>query len=76
MYFRRKSLEDHPQENTIIWTCQEESCTGWIRDDFAFDHIPACFQCHSPMVRSEKMLISLNNSNKDMKSLKPGKLIS
>lgn len=76
MYFRRKSLEDHPQENTTIWSCEKEGCTGWMRDNFAFEHEPACFQCLSSMVRSEKMLPLLTNPNKDMKFLKKGTLIS
>jgi hypothetical protein len=76
MYFRRKSLEDLPEENTMIWTCQKEGCTGWIRDNFAFEYVPTCHQCLSPMISSVKMLPLLANSNKDMKSLNKGRQIS
>jgi hypothetical protein len=76
MYFRRKSLEELPQENTMIWSCQKEGCKGWIRDNFAFEYEPTCLQCLSPMISSEKMLPLLANSNKDMKDLHKGRLIS
>ncbi|MCQ6557778.1 cold-shock protein [Paenibacillus mendelii] len=70
MYFRRKSVEDLPQENTAIWTCTQDECNGWIRDDFAFEFMPTCPLCHSQMVSSFKMLPSLANSNKAIKSRK------
>ncbi|MCR8643367.1 cold-shock protein [Paenibacillus sp. N1-5-1-14] len=76
MYSRRKSLEDLVQEDTKVWTCNNEDCKGWIRDNFSFDHVPTCHQCHSPMISSLKMLPILSNSNKDMKSLHKGRLIS
>ncbi len=76
MYFRRKSLEDLPQENTKIWACRKEGCKGWIRDNFAFEYVPTCHLCHSPMISSVKMLPLLANSNIDMKSLNKGRQIS
>lgn len=76
MYFRRKSLEDIPEENTTIWSCSDQDCTGWIRDNFAFEYTPTCWQCHSPMVSSTKMLPLLVNTNNDMKSRKKGVPIS
>lgn len=75
MYFRRKSLEDLPQENTKIWACGKEDCNGWIRDNFAFEYVPTCHQCHTPMISSVKMLPLLDNPNIDMKSLIRGKQI-
>ncbi|OPA81202.1 hypothetical protein BVG16_02425 [Paenibacillus selenitireducens] len=76
MYYRRKSLEEIPQEDTTIWSCQKEDCNGWIRDNFAFENEPECHICHSPMIRSTKMLPLITNSNKDMKSLRKGTQIS
>lgn len=76
MYFRKKSLEDIPEENTRIWSCKKEGCKGWMRDNFAFDYVPTCRQCHSPMVSSLKMLPLLVNSNGDLKLLKKGVRIS
>jgi hypothetical protein len=72
MYFRKKSLEDLPQEDTAIWSCSNENCSGWMRDNFAFEHEPICLQCQSPMVSSMKMLPLLVNTNVEMKSIKKG----
>jgi hypothetical protein len=72
MYLRKRSLEDLPLENTVIWSCETEGCKGWMRDNFAFETVPTCSQCHATMVRSEKMLPALENSNVDMKLLKKG----
>lgn len=72
MYFRKRSLEDIPQEDTAIWSCNTEGCTGWIRDNFAFEALPTCHQCMSPMSRSVKMLPSIVNTNVDMKAIKKG----
>lgn len=72
MYFRKKALEELPQEATAIWTCTKEGCTGWMRDNFAFETVPTCWQCNSPMTRSMKMLPMLVNKNSDMKAMKKG----
>ncbi|MGG1517275.1 cold-shock protein [Paenibacillus oryzisoli] len=76
MYFRKKSSEDLVQENTKIWACKREGCNGWIRDNFSFEHVPTCHLCLSPMISSLKMLPIVSNSNKNMKSLHKGRLIS
>ncbi|NEW06713.1 hypothetical protein GK047_11875 [Paenibacillus sp. SYP-B3998] len=76
MYFRRKLIEDFPQVDTAIWSCMKEDCKGWIRDNFAFENVPTCHQCLSPMISSVKMLPLLANSNKNMKLLNKGKQIS
>ncbi|MFD2610875.1 cold-shock protein [Paenibacillus gansuensis] len=72
MYNKRIPLEDLVHENTKIWSCVTEGCSGWMRDNFAFDTVPTCHQCHASMVSSEKMLPALTNSNKDVKALKRG----
>jgi hypothetical protein len=76
MYFRRKSIEEIPQEITKIWACKKDDCIGWIRDNFAFEYAPTCHQCLSPMISSVKMLPILSNPNIDMKSLIKGRQIS
>ncbi|MCR8633753.1 MULTISPECIES: cold-shock protein [Paenibacillus] len=72
MYYRRKSLEDLPEENTAIWSCSKEGCNGWMRDNFAFEYVPTCHQCNSLMESSVKMLPLLVNTNRDLKSIKKG----
>lgn len=76
MYFRRKPLEDLIQENTKVWACHNDDCKAWIRDNFSFEYVPTCQNCHSPMISSLKMLPIISNSNKNMKSLHKGRLIS
>lgn len=72
MYNRKKPLEEIPEEKTKVWTCVTDGCNSWMRDNFAFDHVPTCLMCHAPMVVGEKMLPALNNSNGDLKALKKG----
>lgn len=72
MYSRKKSFEDIPEELTAIWSCTNEGCNGWMRDNFAFEAVPTCRQCESPMERGTKMLPLLVNTNQDQKSLKKG----
>lgn len=76
MYSRKKSLEEIAEEMTDIWSCTNEECNGWMRDNFAFETVPTCRQCHSPMTKSTKMLPLLVNTNKDQKSMKKGTQIS
>lgn len=60
---RKKPLEDIPEEMTAIWSCTNESCKGWMRDNFAFSSQPTCMLCQSVMVKSErKLAVLVNNS--------------
>jgi len=72
MYFSRKKAEDMPQELTVIWSCTQESCKGWIRDDFAFEDVPTCHQCQSPMKKSVMELPLLVNNQPQQKKLEKG----
>ncbi|UJF33454.1 cold-shock protein [Paenibacillus hexagrammi] len=72
MYSRKKPMEEVPVENTPIWSCTEDSCKGWIRDNFAFESIPTCPLCSSAMVRSEKLLPVLTNTSTYQKPVKKG----
>ncbi|WP_028548563.1 cold-shock protein [Paenibacillus sp. UNC451MF] len=76
MYYRKKMMEDFPQEQTKIWSCSKEDCKGWMRDNFTFAYTPTCRICHSPMVSSLKLLPIVVNSNGDLKLLKNGVQIS
>jgi len=64
MYYSRKRLpEDTPQELTAIWSCSDEKCKGWMRDNFSFSATPVCPQCQSKMVKGEKMLTAVVNTS-------------
>jgi len=60
---RKKPLEDIPEEITAIWSCTNDSCNGWMRDNFSFATEPVCPQCNSSMVKSEKKLTVLVNTS-------------
>lgn len=56
-------MEDLPEELTSIWSCPNEQCNGWMRDNFAFAVQPRCVQCQTLMVKEEKMLSVLTNTS-------------
>ncbi|QJD86442.1 cold-shock protein [Cohnella herbarum] len=62
-YSRKKPLEEIPNELTAIWSCSDDGCKGWMRDNFAFSIVPVCSLCKSPMVRSERMLAAVVNTS-------------
>ncbi|TVY11131.1 cold-shock protein [Paenibacillus cremeus] len=72
MYYRKKSMEDLPQEQTKIWSCSKEACKGWMRDNFAFEYTPTCPICHSTMESTLRVLPIIDNSNGNLKLLKKG----
>ncbi|WP_150272683.1 MULTISPECIES: cold-shock protein [Paenibacillus] len=72
MNYRKKPLEEIPEVDTAIWSCTNDGCNGWMRDNFVFEETPVCPLCHAPMVRSTKMLPQLLNSSGDSKTQKKG----
>lgn len=64
MYHSRKRMfEPVPEELTQIWSCSNESCKGWMRDNFVLLNQPVCVLCHSPMVKDERMLAIVENTS-------------
>jgi len=53
---RKKPAEEVPYADTAIWSCTNDGCKGWMRDEYSFDEVPKCPQCQSPMERSVKSL--------------------
>ncbi|MNI87608.1 hypothetical protein D3C73_1448190 [compost metagenome] len=70
MYSRNKSQEEIAYEATVVWSCTNEGCTCWMRDNFAFEVAPTCWKCNSPMISSTKSLPLLVNNNQDIKEKK------
>ncbi|EFM10481.1 MULTISPECIES: cold-shock protein [Paenibacillus] len=64
MYSRKKPVEEIPEEETAVWLCTNDDCNGWMRDNFAFEAVPTCSQCSSPMVNGTKSLPVLVNTSK------------
>lgn len=53
--------EPVPIEETSIWLCEQDSCTGWMRQNFSFEKSPVCPFCSSDMVQGTKLLPVLVN---------------
>nr|WP_135547732.1 cold-shock protein [Paenibacillus cymbidii] len=60
---RKRPLDDTPLEMTPVWSCSNENCKGWMRDNFSLSVAPVCPQCHSVMVKGERNLIALANTS-------------
>ncbi|RKN75800.1 cold-shock protein [Paenibacillus ginsengarvi] len=60
---RKRPSEDLPTERTVIWSCSDENCNGWMRENFAFSNVPVCPKCQSKMVKSERMLAVVVNTS-------------
>ncbi len=70
MYSRKKPFEEVPEELTAIWSCTNDACNGWMRDNFSLDAVPTCHLCHSPMVSGTRMLPQLVNTSRPQKALR------
>ena len=60
---RKKPMDEIPEEVTAIWSCTNEKCNGWMRDNFAFSTEPTCPQCQSVMEKGERKLAVLVNTS-------------
>jgi hypothetical protein len=64
MPYRGKPVEEPFLEETLVWSCVNPDCKGWIRDQFSFSSEPVCPLCHSNMTSGYRMLPQLANTNK------------
>ncbi|MFC5401441.1 cold-shock protein [Cohnella soli] len=60
---RKKTVEELPEELTAIWSCSDDNCNGWMRDNFALSSTHQCPLCQSEMVKGERMLVALANTS-------------
>ncbi|GIQ67520.1 cold-shock protein [Xylanibacillus composti] len=67
MYARRRSEDEIQKMDTVVWSCTNEDCKVWIRDDYSFEDTPTCTLCGSSMQRSSKLLPVLMNNSQDWK---------
>ncbi|WP_181438691.1 cold-shock protein [Paenibacillus sambharensis] len=70
MYYSRKKVEEVPEELTEVWSCTNDGCNGWMRDNFAFAVEPTCQLCQSPMTKEARMLPQLVNTNQDQRAVR------
>ncbi|MFC3255129.1 cold-shock protein [Paenibacillus sepulcri] len=64
IHFSKKIVEPIPEEQTSIWTCTNEECSCWMRDNFSFGEEPACPICNSTMTSEIRLLPVLSNGAK------------
>ncbi|SDG92686.1 Cold-inducible protein YdjO [Alteribacillus persepolensis] len=58
-YFNQRK-EAPPEVETNVWSCTNEGCSGWMRENFTFDNEPRCPLCDSDMKKDIKTLPQIN----------------
>ncbi|MEQ6377875.1 cold-shock protein [Bacillaceae bacterium S4-13-58] len=56
MAFYQKKSEPIPEVETKVWSCVNEDCSSWMREDFTFEEKPTCPKCQSEMVKETRVL--------------------
>ncbi len=56
MAFSRGRREPLPEVETLVWSCTNDSCHGWMRDSFSFQKEPNCPLCDSEMLQETRVL--------------------
>ncbi|WP_422664952.1 cold-shock protein [Aneurinibacillus uraniidurans] len=57
----RQQLEEVPLFEIVVWSCENESCNGWMRQDYSFIAQPDCPLCQSRMNMENRMLPQLSH---------------
>lgn len=57
--FSRGRREPLPEVETIVWSCTNDDCNGWMRDSFSFQEEPNCPLCESEMLKETRVLPKL-----------------
>jgi hypothetical protein len=61
----RRVEEPVPEAATEVWSCTNEECNGWMRDNFTLaSGDPICPLCQSAMIKEERILPILINYTK------------
>lgn len=55
----RRSREPIPEVETTVWSCANDECSGWMREDFSFEKEPVCPLCDSKMNKETRILPEL-----------------
>lgn len=63
MSYFRKNQEEIKEEETKIWSCTDDECKCWVRDNFKSEETPLCPICESEMESSTKVLQVVNNNS-------------
>nr|WP_040949271.1 cold-shock protein [Gorillibacterium massiliense] len=62
--YAKKAPEVIEEVQTPVWTCENETCNGWMRVNFVFQDEPNCPLCGNTMLKESRMLPVLVNSTK------------
>ncbi|QQE72616.1 cold-shock protein [Brevibacillus composti] len=54
--FAKRNQEPVPELETTIWTCSNDDCTCWMRENLTFEEEPTCPMCSSSMTKGTRML--------------------
>ncbi len=54
--FNKGPQEPIPEAETDVWSCTNDSCSGWMRDKFSFEEEPTCPLCQSKMEKETRVL--------------------
>lgn len=52
----KNSREPVPEVETSVWSCTNDDCSGWMRDNFSFEDEPTCPICKSTMEKETRVL--------------------
>ncbi|TLS37416.1 cold-shock protein [Pseudalkalibacillus caeni] len=55
-FFSKQQPEPIPEVETSVWSCTNDGCSGWMRENFSFEATPACPLCASTMQPEVRML--------------------
>ncbi len=56
MAFNKGPQEPVPEAEIDVWSCTNEECPGWMRDNFSFNDKPDCPLCKSQMEKEKRLL--------------------
>ncbi|SEO58640.1 Cold-inducible protein YdjO [Amphibacillus marinus] len=60
MAYYNNRKEPVEEVETPIWSCLNDECSGWMREDYSFEQEPTCPLCQSEMEKDSKVLPKLS----------------
>lgn len=61
MFYAKKAALPIEEVQTTVWSCSNEQCDCWMRENFSFHNEPLCPICESHMIQGIRMLPVLSN---------------
>lgn len=57
----KQQVEEIPMFEMSVWSCTNDICKGWMRQEYSFSADPACPLCQSGMIHETHMLPQLSH---------------